>query len=1077
MNRSSRPGALAASATLLLLLADPARAEVRQFEIPAGSLTSVLDAFARQSGRQLIYRSGDVRRLRSSGLRGRYEVEDALKALLGGSGFAARANGSGAIAIVRAVRRRPNGTTTLAEGEGSSDRRPPAQDIVVTGSRIPQPNLEMASPVTTVSRQEIRASGLSRTEDLLNALPQAYAAQGSNISNGATGTATVNLRGLGEARSLVLVNGRRLQPGDMLSPFADVNFVPLAMVDRIEVLTGGASSVYGADAVAGVVNFILDTRHTGLRVDGLASAFNHRNHTSSDIREANSAMGNAFPSGWSTNGGAVDLTGVFGADFDDGRGHVTAYAAYRTQDAVRQSTRDFSFCDLVALSPTSSKVLEREFACGGSLVSANGTFIQLHPATGQPTGFFQVKGHEFVPGTTPFNTSPYNYFQRPDERYNAGAFAEYEIDPRFTAYLEAMFMDDRSASQLAPSGSFDDARVIACDNALLSAQQVEWICAPGKTVVGPLNGQSAVQQAIVYSMRRNVEGEGRRDIISHSAFRIVGGLRGEASAGVSYDAYYQRGRTRRNSHYVNDVSITRLNRAIDVIDDPRTTEFDPVCRSAVTGVDSDCVPWNIFQEGQVTPEALAYIYGSGFQDGLIDETIAHVDATVSGDEFGWRAPWAERGISVNFGAEYRKEVLNFQVDEAFRTGDLVGQGGPTPPVIGEFDVRELFAESQLPIVENRVVDELVLLAGYRYSRYRTAGEGFDTSTYKVAAEFAPVSDVRFRASYNRAVRAPNIVELFSPAGLGISQSTDPCANSVSASQPSWTLEQCERTGVTPELYGHILANPSGQYNALFGGNPSLEPERADTLTAGVILQPRFIPGLALTADYFDIKVKNVISSPNFRATLEACAGIFGPPDPNACARIHRGPGGTLWLAPSGFVDLARANFTGVSLVARGIDVQASYANRLGSLGTLSISFVGTYLMALRAPGVFDDCEGLFAGTCGTPNHRWRHKLRIIGATGTGLGASVAWRHFSGADAQPDVNPAAAHLSAADYVDISFSARLAGGLDLRIGANNLFDRDPPIAGGFVGVGFGSGNTYPQVYDVLGRYIFAGLSVEF
>jgi outer membrane receptor protein involved in Fe transport len=1067
---------LAASGSLLLLLSDPARAEVRQFDIPAGSLTSVLDAFARQSGRQLIYRNGDLRSLRSSGLRGRYDVEDALRTLLGRSGFAARANRSGAIAIVRAVPHRSNGATTVAEGEGSSDHRPAVQDIVVTGSRIPQPNLELASPVTTVPRQEIRASGLSRTENVLNALPQAYAAQGANISNGATGTATVNLRGLGEARSLVLVNGKRLQAGDMLSPFADMNFVPLAMVDRIEVLTGGASSVYGADAVAGVVNFILDTRQTGFRVDGLASAFNHRNHTTGDIREANIAAGNYFPGGWSTNGGAVDLTGVFGADFDGGRGHVTAYAAYRRQDAVRQSTRDFSFCDLFAVSPSSSKVLGRDFVCGGSLVSATGTFIQLHPVTGQPSGFFQVKGHEFVPGTTPFNTSPYNYFQRPDERYNAGAFAEYEIDTRFTPYLEAMFMDDHSMSQIAPSGSFDDAKVIACDNALLSPQQVEWICAPGKTVVGPLNGQSAVEQAIVYSMRRNVEGEGRRDVISHNAFRIVGGLRGEASAGIAYDAYYQRGRTRRNSHYINDVSITRLNRALDVIDDPRTPEFDPVCRAAVTGIDMDCVPWNIFQEGQVTPEALAYISGSGFQQGLIDETIAHVDATVSGDELGWRAPWADRGISVNFGAEYRKESLDLQVDEAFRSGDLVGQGGATPSVSGDFDVREVFAEAQLPIIENRVVDELVLSAGYRYSRYRVAGESFDTATYKLAAELAPVSDVRFRASYNRAVRAPNIVELFAPDSVGISQSTDPCANSLS-SEPMWTLEQCERTGVTPELYGHILANPSGQYNALFGGNPHLEPEKADTLTAGVILQPRFIPGLALTADYFDIEVKNVISSPNFRATLEACAGVFGPSDPDACARIHRGPGGTLWLAPSGFVNLTPGNFSGVSLLARGIDVQGSYASRLGSLGILSISFVGTYLMALRAPGLFADCDGLFAGTCGTPNHRWRHKLRVTGTTPQGLSASVAWRHFSGVDAEPDVNPAASHLDAADYVDISFSGRLTGGLELRIGANNLFDRDPPLAGGIVGVGFGSGNTYPQVYDVLGRYIFAGVSVEF
>ena len=1079
MTRARNFARLAASACVMLVLADPAQAEVRQFNIPAGRLTTALDAFARQSGRQLIYRSADVRALRSAGVRGRYDVEDALGALLDGSGFAARTNGSGAIAIVRSRRRPPDrdrAPTPVPAVIASDLLSVSADDIIVTGSRIPQPNLEWPHPVTVVTSQEVRISGASRTEDVLNALPQAYAAQGSNISNGATGTATVNLRGLGESRSLVLVNGRRLQAGDMLSPFADINFIPAALINRVEVLTGGASSVYGADAVAGVVNFILDTKHTGFRIDGQASAFNHLNHTSNDIRAANDARGNLAPSGWSTNGGAIDVAGIFGADLDDGRGHVTAFATYRTQDPVLQSTRDYSFCDLVALSPTLIDALQRRFACGGSLVSANGTFIQLDPVTGQSVDVFQLKGHEFVAGTTPFNTSPYNYFQRPDERYNLGAFAEYEIDARFRAYLDAMFMDDHSASQIAPTGSFDDVNVIACDNALLSPQQVAWICGPGKTIVGPLNGEADVEQAIVYSMRRNVEGKGRRDVITHRAFRIVGGIRGDAARGVSYDAYYQRGRTRRSSHYQNDFSIERLNRAIDVIDDPSTPEFDPVCRAAFTGIDKECVPWNIFTEGQVTPEAVAYLQRTGFQNGLVDETIAHFDATIAGDEFGWRTPWAERGLSVNVGAEYRKEHLDFRVDEAFRTGDLAGQGGPTPQVNGEFDVRELFGEIQLPIIENDVIDELVLIAGYRYSRYGVAGDSFDTDTYKLAAELAPIPDIRLRGSYNRAVRAPNIVELFAPANMGISASFDPCANT-SSSKPRWTLEQCQRTGVLPEMYGHILASPSGQYNALFGGNPNLQPEKADTLTAGVVLQPGFIPGLALTADYFDIRVKNVISAPNFQATLEACAGIFEPSDSNACARIHRGPGGSLWLGPTGFVDLTYSNFSGVELVARGIDLQGTYSHRLSGFGTVSVAFVGTYLMELRAPGVFADCDGLFAGPCGTPNHRWRHKLRLSAASRSGVDASVAWRHFSSVDAEPDVNPAAAHLSAVDYIDVALSARVSRGLHIRIGANNLFDRDPPIAGGVVGVGFGSGNTYPQVYDAAGRYIFAGFTTDF
>ncbi|HEU5482681.1 MAG TPA: TonB-dependent receptor plug domain-containing protein, partial [Sphingomicrobium sp.] len=238
--------------------------------------------------------------------------------------------------------------TTSAEGEPVRA----SADITVTGTRIPQPNLESASPVTVVTSQEVKLSGTTRTEDLINSLPQVFASQGSNVSNGASGTATISLRGLGSTRSLVLVNGKRLQAGDTGNPVADINFIPAVMIKRVDVLTGGASSVYGADAVAGVVNFIMDTTYTGFRIDGQASVFNHNNRGDNDIIAANEARGFLPPRGWSTNGGAQDIAGVFGASFDDGRGHVTAYATYRTQDPVLQSTRDYSFCALNGLTQT-----------------------------------------------------------------------------------------------------------------------------------------------------------------------------------------------------------------------------------------------------------------------------------------------------------------------------------------------------------------------------------------------------------------------------------------------------------------------------------------------------------------------------------------------------------------------------------------------------------------------------------------------------------------------------------------------------------------------------------------------------
>ena len=965
--------------------------------------------------------------------------------------------------------------STSAEGEPVRSE----QDIIVTGSRIPQPNLESASPVTVVTSQEVKLSGTSRTEDLINSLPQVFATQGSNISNGASGTATISLRGLGSNRSLVLVNGKRLQAGDTGNPVPDINFIPAAMIKRVDVLTGGASSVYGADAVAGVVNFIMDTTFTGFRIDGQASVFNHYNDTNDDILAANEARGFLPPRGWSTNGGAQDIAGVFGASFDDGRGHVTAYATYRTQDAVLQSTRDYSFCALNGLREGLVASTGRRFSCSGSLTSATGTFIQYDPVTFAFQDIFQVQGDEFVNYYTAFNFNPYNYFQRPDERYNLGAFAEYEIAPAFKPYMEAMFMDDTSNAVIAPSGNFFSTSSIACDNAMLTPAQIERICGAGKTTfVGPLNGQANVEQALVYIGRRNVEGGGRDNRLNHNAYRIVGGMRGDIAAGVSYDAYYQFGRTVRSDVYLNDFSATRLGRAIDAV----LVDGDVVCRATVSGIDPNCVPWNIFQEGQVSPESLSYLQTPAFARGIINQKIAHADVTINGDQYGWRLPWAETGLGLNVGAEYRKEFLDFQVDEQYRTGDLAGQGGPTPPVQGEFDVRELFAEIQLPIVQNNFLHDWNINAGYRYSNYNVAGNSFNTDTYKIASELAPIPDIRFRGSYNRAVRAPNIVELFFPQNLGLGGTVDPC----SGASPEATLAECALTGVTAAQYGNISPNPANQYNALFGGNPQLTPEEADTYTLGAILQPRFVPGLALTVDYWNIKIKNLIGTPGFNAVFNDCFGG----DAAACALINRAPGtGSLWLGTQGFVILTNQNFEGLGLFTKGFDFQGNYSRRLGGLGTLNASFVGTLINKLGTPT--DSRPGTYSGS--TPSPKWRHTARVGLTMPSGLGVSVRWRHFSGVECDPDEGdvgcsaivagqrqliPANLRLSAQDYFDLAFTARLAQRLNLRAGMNNIFDREPPVAGQqTIPAGFGNGNTYPQVYDALGRYLFAGFTVDF
>ncbi|HEY4070670.1 MAG TPA: TonB-dependent receptor [Sphingomicrobium sp.] len=979
----------------------------------------------------------------------------------------------------------PAGVVTPPSESATGAPTTGGQEIIVTGSRIPQPNLETASPVTTVSSQEVKLQGTTRTEDLINSLPQVFADQGSNVSNGATGTAEIDLRGLGAKRSMVLINGRRMGPGDPIDPNPDINFIPNQLIKRVDVLTGGASSVYGADAVAGVVNFVLDDTFTGFRIDGQASVFNHSNGGIND--SVKNALSNSFwnaigvptdpflyPKGMSTNGGAQDIAAVFGASFDDGRGHVQAYATYRHQEPVLESTRDYSFCQIGAF-PPQYVAAYGELYCGGSSTNSQGTFFIQSAATGGKSKKFFMRDGEFVPGTALFNYAPYNYYQRPDERYSLGTFASYEIAPGAKPYLEAMFMDDHSDALIAPGGNFGDTFTVNCDNPLLSAQELGLLC-PGFVF-----DATTPQYGDVQILRRNVEGGGRDDILDHHDFRIVGGVRGDPWKGISYDTYYQFGRVSLSDQTLQFFSKARLQNAMDVVSvlngalvAPGTAGATVECRSVFLGTDAACAPYNVFVEGGVTQAALDYLQVPAFATGNVDETIAHGDMTFNGGDYGLQTPWSDAGIGLNVGLEYRKEQLNSNQDLENTSGDLSGGSGTVPSVHGQFDVREFFGELQIPIIEHSFIDELSVTGGYRHSTYHVSGNSKSTDTYKIEARFAPIRDVRFRGSYNRAVRAPNIVELFQPQRSFLSGSIDPC----SGPNPTATQAECANSGVTAAQYGSIDPSPAKQYNGQGGGNPNLNPETADTLTAGVILQPRFVPGLALTADWFDIKVKDVIGTIPWNTILDTCVSSN-----QLCDLVHRDQFGSLWRTQNGFINVANANIG--KLHTRGFDFQGTYNHRLGGIGTMNVSFVGTLLKDLFSsfPGSDVECASFFGGSCGTPNPKWRHKLRVGLTMPNGMGVSAQWRYFGSVnlfDPQAETSPGVGGSPVADlrglpsrsWFDLAFTARVAQKLNLRLGVNNIFDKDPPLSE------LGSnGNTYPQTYDALGRYMFAGFTVDF
>jgi iron complex outermembrane receptor protein len=966
--------------------------------------------------------------------------------------------------------------------EQDQDASDSMDEVVVTGSRIVSPNLQSISPITAIGAEELNIAGKTRIEDVLNQLPQAFAAQGSNISNASDGTASVDLRGLGTQRTLVLVNNRRLMPGDPDGgSAADLNQIPLALVKRVDVLTGGASSVYGADAVAGVVNFVMDTEFEGVRIDYNYSFYNHKNDTQG-VQDIVDARGFPLPDSSVNVGYSKDFSIAVGIGGAEGRGHATFYAGYREADPILQAEFDYSACTLNLAAGGSTRT------CGGSQTSDPTGFFVVTPmgaisnTATCPSGGCVVGAGGVLRPFTPddaFNFGPTNYYQRPDERYTAGVFANFKMSERADVYGEMMFMDDRTVAQIAPSGSFFGQFALRCDNPLWSASMQNEFCGQFGT---PSTGSANVLVG-----RRNTEGGGRQDDVGHESYRIVAGVRGELSDIFSYDFYVQHGETKRNSTYLNDFSIRRTGLALNAAPDGAggaacaiNVDADPA------NDDPNCVPWNVWQPGGVTPDQLAYLQTPGFIRASGRQEIAHLDFTA---DFTNQVKLAstETGLVVNFGAEYRDEKTIFNSDIAFSSGDLAGQGGATLPVRGRFDVSELFAEARLPLVEGKTgFQTLSIEAGYRFSDYST---GFSTDTYKAGLDWAPVDMLRFRGSYQRAVRAPNVGELFSSQSVALDGSQDPCTGAT----PTRTLAECERTGMTAAQYGNSPPNPAGQYNGFLGGNPDLTPETSDTVSFGLVFRPE-IGDLSVAIDYFNIEIEDTISATtggNADTYINSCLDTG---DPAFCDLIQRDSLGSLWLTPNGFIVDTSLNLG--TLTTEGVDLQASYTLNFGE-HRLGFNLVGTYLMDLsNTPlpgGESYDCTGFYGNTCTVPAPEWRHSFRANWRTPwNGLDVAATWRHFGDATTERlssnpqlsgpvNVNGIGVDIPAYNYLDLTASMTFAEKYTFRIGANNVLDKSPPVihSGGVSDCPSGpcNGNTWAQVYDALGRQVFATVTVDF
>ena len=976
-----------------------------------------------------------------------------------------------------------------------------SEQIVVTGSRILSSVVSSTQPVQILDRESIAQSGVTNIQDLLLENPAIGAPTFARTNNafGVTGTgvATVDLRNLGTSRTLILVNGRRVVGGLAGSGVVDLNVIPTQFVGRIDILTGGASSLYGSDAVAGVVNFVYRDDLDGLELGGRY--------------------------GITERGDAEDyrLNATMGGSFADDRGHFMLHAGYSDQGQLLSRERENTLTDDIdqfiisrdpadfgtELSPFfSSFPPQGRFDVLGTASNAddftfgpNGTLQPCFSTNGTPT-CTAVDGSPAV-GPNGFNRQFFRTLASPVQRYIFAGTADYEFAPNTTAFIEGTYVKTQSARLIEPfpaasggtSGFFPASGRAPIESRILIDSDNDGVPDTFEVRINPLVPQQIADAAT------DIDGDGLRDIgftrrllefgertndTTRDFFRIVAGVQGELADGrFRWDASYNYGQTTENQRSSGQVNVANFRSAfaaitdVDDLDgDGNTTEA--ICADAAARADG-CVPINIFGFDAVSDQALAYIEAPGsFQTDIQQQVF---QANVSGSLFDIGS--GPVGIAAGF--EYREESSLADFDSLTNQG--LNGGNQIPDTEGEFDVVEGFVELRVPVLSDLPGIELLELAGAaRVSNYSTVGSVF---SWNGQVLWQPIEDLRLRATYSRAVRAPSIGELFSaqsqtfPSGL-----VDPCVG-IGAAGGGTLGDTCRSfAGVNENIAANGGAFTLNQadiqgISGFNGGNPDLFEETANTLTIGAVFNPRSINALrnfTLTVDYFNIEVEDVIAAPARPFTLDQC---FNQGNQNFCDLITRRAVGdsTNSAGSLQFVNATQAN--GALRITEGVDVTAQYSSSLDAVGLqntqLSASISYTHLIKLDNFQAPDAPVNPRKGEVGAAEDRFTANLLLNfdglrwGLTGTYIGASTEDDQFCqsfGLDAPCFRQGAEFNLD----TQVSFDV---GEFNLFAGVDNVFDNQAPNL--LTGTTFNatSTDTASGVYDILGRRYYAGLRFDF
>lgn len=910
----------------------------------------------------------------------------------------------------------------FAQEPRSNEGATSVEEVVVTGSRIRRTDLESASPISIVSEEFFKQKGTVNVEEVLNLLPQVVPGLTAQVNNGGDGTATVDLRGVGPQRTLVLLNGRRFVPATNRGR-ADLNAIPANLIKRVEVVTGGASAVYGSDALAGVVNFILKDDFSGVEV------------------------GTRFGQSQEGDARSKDIYALFGGNFADDKGNAVLSASYYDREDVFQDAREFSIIDKQG-NGSATGVAGRLDNSPFNPFGAFGTAPANSNFAFNPDGSVR-RFDNSLPETNNgvgdrYNFAPVNYLITPQTRRTLDAMLRYDVAENTRVYAEMYYIQNRQDLNLAPTPATN--LVLPVTNPLLSASARALLAT---RVFNPASPLPTGPNAPAIFRRRMVEFGPRLQNASFDVSQIVVGAKGDIGESWNWDGYYSYGRTDSNVAIEGDISTARLNASL---------------AGCPTGSPAGCRVVDFFGPGKISAADVAYLRINSAVDTLsFERQLANVSAS------GPLMQLPAGDFSAAIGAEYREDSSAFNPSESSQIGDLSGFNGQKP-IKGGFDVKELYAELSLPILRDAPgAAFLGVDFAARFSDYSSVG---GLTTYKGSLEWKPIEQLKFRSTYAKASRAPSVFELFQAGDSNAPTVTDPCAliRPTGAAQvvtPA-TAVICRLSGLPGAGTIPVQANTQATSNRI--GDPNLRQEDGKTLTLGLVWQPPFVRNFSATFDYYDIKVSNYVArlSGGEQGQVTACftSGVTTAAEyaanPN-CANISRQSNGDLFLL-SPLVNASQ-------LETRGYDVALNYAYDWAGVGMF------TFRMDASSIKVYDLDGADYAGQTSTDFGtlpKLKSNLRVVYDRGPAQ-VSINWSRVGSVDTRPgdasDGNDVT--IPAWSYIDLGARYRFKDAYEVSLGVTNVTDKLPPL----ILTGFTNTNTDNSTYDSIGRRYVLSVNAKF